>query len=626
MSRPAIPAAAALAATLIAALAPAAHAQPGVQHFASPASPAPAATSPAQTLRQARRAFRQGAGGGPRADLSPVLQRLALQLPQLTGAQAREARRLLARPTDGSADPQDSGYATSEAPGSPSCGPNFCVHWVATGEDAPDPTDANGNNVPDYVDLARDTSENVHNVENGQLGWREPKSDGALGGGDGQVDVYLKQLGGQGLYGYAAPDPNQQPTKSDHSLFAYLVLDNDFQKSEFPTYQSPTTPLEVTLAHEYNHVLQFTYDFLQDTWFLESTATWMEGKVYPAAFDYLQYLPGWVRLQDVPLTQFNSNNRDDRANVKVYGTSVWNKWLDNRYGQEVVRGAWEDSIGTSPQSFGVAAYDQSIREHRGKGFAAEFSRFAAATAEWQATGSGFPEGSRYPEVPRVADTPVNGSLAGKLNHTTYALVDVGASSAPRIKLGVRAPAGVASAVALVGLESGTNQATVTVRDMPKGGVGSVTLDDPSRFNRVTAVLINADTRVIGASDTTGDWIYRADNQAFAARVSTDFTPPRIRTTSPRAGSRTASVRSRVKVTFDERVMGVDRKSVRLVAANGRTVRTRLSFRRGSRSVTLTPARALGRDRVYRVRVTRGVTDLSFNSLARTTIRSFRTAR
>jgi len=186
-----------------------------------------------------------------------------------------------------------------------------------------------------------------------QLGWREPKSDGTEGGSAGKVDIYLKQLGGTGIYGYAAPDPNQE-IAADNSLYAYLVVDDDYVHAEFPQYASPNTPLEVTLAHEYNHVLQFGYDVAQDTWMFESTAVWMEGRVYPAAFDYLQYLPGWVQLTARPLTTFNGTDPNDRRNVKVYGTAVWNKWLDARYGPDVIRNAWEVSLQTDPRSFAVA--------------------------------------------------------------------------------------------------------------------------------------------------------------------------------------------------------------------------------------------------------------------------------
>ncbi|MEA2470727.1 MAG: hypothetical protein QOE38_1726, partial [Thermoleophilaceae bacterium] len=369
---------------------------------------APAQAAPTKRLlREAKSALHQQPGSP--TDLTPILKQLSVRLPGLNGAERREAQSLLARPTDGSADPQGNGYDRPEAAGSPYCTAHYCVHWVASGPDAPSLTDSDSDGIPDFVQTADQAAERAYEVENVQLGWPPPKSDGTLGGDVGKTDIYLKQLGGTGIYGYSAPDPGQQLTNSDHSQFAFLVIDNDFQASEFPGYASPTLPLEVTLAHEYNHVLQFAIDSLQDTWMFESTAVWMEGRVFPEVRDYLQYLRGWVQLTALPLTTFNGSDATDNRNVKVYGTAVWNKWLDAAFGPDIIRQAWEASLSTPRPSFAVQAYDRAIRNQPGGGdFVSRFSRFAANTAEWQTQDSGFPEGSLYPDVVRAGNTHANG--------------------------------------------------------------------------------------------------------------------------------------------------------------------------------------------------------------------------
>jgi hypothetical protein len=596
------------------------------QHFSSPGlsmSPAPASTK--QLLKQAKTAFQQRTG----TDLTPVLRQLAVRLPQLKGSERRQAQSLLARPTDGGADPQQSGYTAPEAAASPTCGAHFCVHWVSSGDDAPDPADGNGDGVPDYVDSVMAAADQSYSVENGQLGWRAPKSDGTLGGGVGKVDIYLKQLGGTGIYGYSAPDPSQQ-NEGDNALYAYLVIDNDFQASEFPGYASPITPLDVTLAHEYNHVLQFGYDFNQDTWFLESTAVWMEGKVFPAALDYLQYLRGWVQLTKQPLTSFNGTDPNDRNNLKVYGTAVWNKWLDEQFGPNVIRGAWESSLSTTPASFAVAAYDRSIRQHGGKGFADQFDSFAAATAEWQAGNSGFPEGSLYPDVNRAGNISVNGAGGStKLNHTTYTLLNINPTSAPKIRLGMSAPAGTAAAVAIVGRTGASPGGTVNglLRELPKGGGGGVTIANPAQYSRLTAVLINSDAKLTGAATpVTGDFVYANDNQAYYARVSTDFKSPRVLRASPSSGRKRVSTRASVKIAFSEAMVGVNAKSLQLIAPNGHAVAAQVHFTRGSKNATLEPNGFLSRGRRYRVRINTTVTDTSVNPLAGTKSWSFTVAR
>src|SRR3954468_12252583 len=198
-------------ALLLCVTAPDAHA---FKHLDSPAATSAAErATPHQVLKRTERAFAHG------GDLSPLLRRLAIALPQLRGAEKERAQSLLARPTEGSADPQQNGWSAPEADASPICTAHFCVHWVESGADAPPLADSNHNGVPDWVELTAATAEHVFDVENSNLGWRAPRSDGSEGGGGaGRTDIYLEDVGGGGIYGYAAPDP--QPRR--HSLFAYL--------------------------------------------------------------------------------------------------------------------------------------------------------------------------------------------------------------------------------------------------------------------------------------------------------------------------------------------------------------------------------------------------------------------
>ncbi|HKT82387.1 MAG TPA: MXAN_6640 family putative metalloprotease, partial [Solirubrobacterales bacterium] len=255
-----------------------------------------------------------------------------------------------ARPTD-HPDPNRNAYTVPEAPRSPACTRHFCVHWVAEGIDAPSLADSNGDGVPDYVTRVQDVAERVHEVENDKLGWREPKSDGRRGGQRGKTDIYLDQIGGA-LFGYAAPDRGQgtKAHRLPRRLHGYLVLDNNYDPREFPG-TTPQKDLEVTLAHEYNHILQFGYDAYQDAWFAESTAVWMEDQVYNGINDYLRYVRRWVKRYDTPLTA-NS--------IKEYGSAVWNKWLARHYGRSIIRKTWSRAIHTKPGGFSVSAYNSAI--------------------------------------------------------------------------------------------------------------------------------------------------------------------------------------------------------------------------------------------------------------------------
>jgi hypothetical protein len=280
----------------------------------------------------------------------------------------------------------------------------------------------------------------------------------------------------------------------------------------------------------------------------------------------------------------------------------------------------------------VQAYDKAIRQQPGGGggFASRFDLFAAKTAEWQAQDSGFPEGGLYPDVVRAGDARVNGPGGMiKLNHTTYGLVDVRPDPFQRIRLGATAPAGTNAAIALVGRHgAGSGGETVLeLKALPHGGSGTVTLENPGSFSRITMVLVNADYEVTGGSPLTGEWNYKRDAQPYYARVSTDLRAPRVVKVSPRARAKRIGRRPRVKVTFSELVRGASAKTVQLVGPGGRVVGASVRTASGGRVAILTPHGSLQRARSYRVRVLKGhVTDTTVNPLVKTFTSSFTTRR
>jgi len=420
----------------------------------------------------------------------------------------------LARPTD-KPDPNRHTYTVKQAPQSPACTPHFCVHWVASGADAPNPTDADGfgdgDGIPDYVEQVEGVAEHVYEIENVNLGWRDPRSDGNEGGGNGKTDVYLAEIGGS-LFGYAAPDRGQgdKTHRLPRRLYGYLVLDNDYDPFEFPGTE-PIQDLQVTFAHEYNHILQFGYDAYQDAWFAESTATWMEDQVYNGINDYLRYVRRWENLFGVPITE---------SSIREYGSAVWNHWLSRQYGRAVVRRAWAEAIHVRPGGFSVAAYDRAIRESGGSDFDHDFARFATDVAEWR-TQAVFREGSLYGDLPRQgAISPGIGGRQRLLDHTTFQLLKVDAAAGRAVVVEIEAPADTAAGLALVGRVGSEREGQVISRLRYKrnGGSISVRLPEPGRFDRITAVLINADTAAFGFSPRRLDWNYLTDTAPFRARA------------------------------------------------------------------------------------------------------------
>jgi hypothetical protein len=458
-------------------------AQPGVSHAQA-----------VDALRAAQQAFTEplAAGGAPNRDATAALRDLAVALPVLRGQDRRLGRQLLERPTDRGGRE----YFGKEAPSSPKCNPHFCVHWTNNAGNAPSATIS-----PQRVLGAVNTS---YSVENGTLHWKKAKSDHKRGarhgkGGDGQVDVYITNLG-RNLYGYAAPDPGQSGSRRH----AYLVLDNTY--TGFPS--PPLDSLDVTAAHEYNHILQFNYDVYEDVWLFEATATWAEDHVFPDVNDYTNYVPSFADSVGKPMT-------GDK--IKIYGEAVWNHWLTARYGPAVVRDTWRaSSKGVKPPHLATAAYTKSIKKHGGRSFSADFGDFAADTAEWHSSPL-FPDVQEYPDISRTGSAGAAAKTV-VLDNTSYRLANVTDRGTDPITLKVKGPKGVYSSISLVGRTGPEDSGvpTIVTDHLRKGGTGTVTLPNPSAFNRITAVIVNADG--FSKRFNRKGRIYPSDNSKFTYSV------------------------------------------------------------------------------------------------------------
>jgi hypothetical protein len=574
-------------------------------------------------------AISRGRGVEDGHELTPALREVAVRLRALRGADRRQALALLARPTRGEANPGEDEYDTNEE--TPFQTEHFRIHWVRTTEDAPGLSDSDADGFPDYVELVGTEFERVYSVEHGQLGWRMPPSDGVRGG-NGLTDVYIAQLGDQRIFGYSAPDPGQDT----NIQAAFLVVDNDYTDEAFARRYpgDSVSPLRVTAAHEYNHVIQFGIDVLQDAWMFESTAVWMEDFVYDEVNDYVNYLGPWAVLSEIPITQFSASDPNDPGNTKAYGSAVWNRWLEEHFSPDVIRLAWEASLATRPASFAPGAYDRAIRQVSGgqEGFFETFTRFVTDTAEWRT--AGFSEGEGWPDMQRLPKDTLPGSLPfvmradgpgiqGQLNHTAFVVVDVEPHagpmklimSLPRGSSRRRGPDGSAALVGRAGPERG-GSVDVQLQRVRGGGRAVVPIGDSAGFERLTAVLANADIAIRGFSPVFSDWVWVNDAQRVTAHVSTDFTAPRTRRRSPRPNARNVSRSANVVVIFREPMLDVDSSSFRLVGPGGRRVRARVSYNGRRRRATLNPRGRLRAGARYRVEFTTEATDNGANPLPR----------
>src|SRR5919109_771457 len=243
-------------------------------------------------LRRVRHAYGDVARPG-RRDATLILRDLAARKRELSGPERELAEALLARPDDGDV-PVGNGWTVAEAAGSPVCsalpGTGLCVHWVASSSDAPSPTDSSpANGVPDWIDLTLATWETVWTQEIGAIGYREPLPDGTLGD-DNRLDVYVDDLGSDGVFGYCTSDDPNVDVPGVFAVWAYCVVDDDYAPGQYGSVHTPQEFLGVTSAHEFNHASQFAYDWLEDVWLLEGTATNIEETVYPNVNDNVSFL------------------------------------------------------------------------------------------------------------------------------------------------------------------------------------------------------------------------------------------------------------------------------------------------------------------------------------------------
>ena len=219
-----------------------------------------------------------------------------------------------------------------------------------------------------------------------QLGYRAPLTDGTRGGSP-LFDVYLKDLGGD-IYGFCAGEKRVKKRTGS----GYCVLDNDFAAAQFPT-GTPTDNLVVTAAHEFFHAVQYAYDYAEDPWMMEATATWMEERIATQVNDNRQYFP-WSQIYApyVPLDAFSRN-----AGYQ-YGNWVFWEHLSTSYGIGIVKKAWEQagSLKKDGGKYSLTAL-QKVLKRKG-GLAKVYAKYAAGNLT---PAVNFPEGAEYafPEGP-----------------------------------------------------------------------------------------------------------------------------------------------------------------------------------------------------------------------------------
>lgn len=389
----------------------------------------------------------------------------------------------------------------------PTAGTTSGVHWVEDGSADAVADDGDVSTYPAWVTTTLATMEHVYGEEVGRLGYRPPVSDAAAGGND-KIDVYLADIGNDGLYGYCASETAGATTRT---ASGYCVLDNDFAAAQFPDH-TPTDNLHVTAAHEFFHLVQFGYDYDEDPWFMEGTAAWMEDELYDSVNDNRQY------LQQSPLTypyvplDYANYSTDPAVYYGAYGSWIFWKYLSESTGPgrsdnpAIVRDVWQRATST----YSVDALKRVLAA-RGTTFAKAFATFSTWTRD---PARYFSEGRAYPVAPldhRYSLTKAHRSTGWRsdyaLNHLSNSFVRFSPGSTLtgtwRLRVSVDMPNTSRGSAARVVLHKRSGAVAIYPLSLSSAGVGTRVLAfSRSTISYAELDLIDASTRYTCSQGTT----------------------------------------------------------------------------------------------------------------------------
>jgi len=205
--------------------------------------------------------------------------------------------------------------------------PAFRVHYTLTGQDRT--TEA-------FVDELVAAFEQVYDAQVTALGWPAPPPDGGLGG-DNRFDIYVANLkrNEDVTFGYARFEDPATGSPNRDGYTSYFVIENDFKEAGS---DNPLSLLRATLAHEFHHAIQFSFDFADaHDWVYEATSAYMEILTAGEDEDAVRYV---AYNFDYPELCFGTV--DDPAGEMMYGEWLFLQALADDYGPQVVRELWDN--------------------------------------------------------------------------------------------------------------------------------------------------------------------------------------------------------------------------------------------------------------------------------------------
>ncbi len=265
----------------------------------------------------------------------------------------------------------------------------FLLHYDKTGLDAIDTTSTIIPGTPDWLVIADRALQHAWHLLVDSLGFMPPPMDSVSYPDDppgGAHDIYFVNFG---YYGMTYPEDLVTSTARPQDYTGYMSIENDFKG--FPTTGIPA--LEVTLAHEFFHLIHLGYAYktdsqgfnVQDLWWYELSSTWFENVAYPSVDDYLNYAPQYFNFPK-PLDETSG-----------YEVGQYGEVLSSYHKPPLMEKIWSDFIDNSAYT----SIDRGLHTEAGYSFADSYQKFAGwnlITGTRSVAGQGFTDAGQLPEI------------------------------------------------------------------------------------------------------------------------------------------------------------------------------------------------------------------------------------
>jgi hypothetical protein len=459
---------------------------------------APAVAAAQAALAEAEAAVAGETEDASHRDLTLAMRDLFVAKHALRGHDRADAESLLLRPTTPPDDPNDPRdiYYGEDADLQTECGDTFCLHWVEEGEHAA---------TAEFAATAFDTIGHVAGVY-AAAGFRAPLPDEGQEG-DTRTDFYLGDLDQYGALGFCRTDADAPVV--GRAWYGYCGFDNDYASSP---WLDPTSLLQITVAHEYFHAIQFAYDAEDDGWLMESTATAMEDELYDDVNDNAFFLNygqmGDPETLGYPLA--GPSTPLDTFDFTAYGNWGFWRYLTEQLADEtagvpnLVREVWEalDTTQGPNSAFSLQALD-SVLAARGTSTPQEYVAFATANQHpadvyEEAVENFYPTAPNTLETVQLSRRDSQATRTAVLDHLTSATGAVLPFKGSR-RLKVRVDLGDTRAGrAAVTVHRADGPATTSYVSIDRKGKGSLTVPfTAGRVSSVEVTLANGSTRMVG---------------------------------------------------------------------------------------------------------------------------------